>query len=273
MFFIGDQLCSHSRAIADMMTAACLLRGSSDSSFSPDNNRCLQQSYQQRFVTIAALVPLAARALQCIRRYVDVRVVQGIGGHPALSHVLNCLKYCLGILVAAMHGKLQGGDSSGAGLVWYGLACVSVTYAFWWDVSRDWGLECSPCDMKNGGLRGDLMFLPHWSRRGGLYYAAAGLNLVCRFSSLIAAVVVSAEWNDVAMLILGLIEVMVGICTCSSVSTQFVSSGLQKKCLELFSNGMGTSAPPRARHTRPNGCTQLHCCGGEWRPVRDISMQ
>ena len=247
MFFIGDQLCSHSRAIADMMTAACLLRGSSDSSFSPENNRCLQQSYQQRFFTIAALVPLAARALQCIRRYIDVRVVQGIGGHPALSHVLNCLKYCLGILVAATHGKLQGGDSAGAGPVWYGLAFVSVTYAFCWDVSRDWGLECNPCDMKNGGLRGDLMFLPHWSRRGGLYYAAAGVNLVCRFSSLIAAAVVPAEWNDGAMLMLGLIEVIEVKCGFSCLLTQFVSSGLQKKCLELFPNGMGTSASPCAR--------------------------
>ncbi len=240
----------------------------------PDNNRCLQQNYQQRFVTIAALVPLAARALQCIRRYVDVRVVQGIGGHPALSHVLNCLKYCLGILVAATHGKLQGGDSAGAGPVWYGLAFVSVTYAFWWDVSRDWGLECNPCDMKNGGFRGDLMFLPHWSRRGGLYYAAAGLNLVCRFSSLIAAVVVPAEWNDGAMLTLGLIEVIEVKCSVFKLVDSIFFLRFAEEVFGIVSEWNGNKCVAVCSIVSSfNICMQLHCCGGEWRPVRDISMQ
>ena len=210
MFFIGDQLCSHGRAIADLMTVACLTI-SSKSSVEIDREHCLNQSYQQRFITIAVLVPLAGRALQCFRRFVDLRVVQGLGGQQTRNHALNCLKYCLGIAVAAMHGRLHDGESASGTTVWYILAFVSVSYSFWWDVTRDWGLACNPCDMKHGGLREDLLFLPYWSRRGGLYYAAVALNCVARFSGLVAIAVVPSAWKDATMLALGLIEVQISL--------------------------------------------------------------
>ena len=207
MFFIGDQLCSHGRALADALTAVCLAMSNLESSVLLDSDACMQQNYQQRFITIAVLVPLVARALQCIRRFVDVRVIQGIGGPPAFNHLLNCFKYCMGILVASMHSNLHAGDSAGSGIAWYMLACISVAYAFCWDVSRDWGLGCNACDMKHGGLRGDLLFVPHWSPSGGLYYMAAGFNLIARCSGLIAAAAFPAAWKDATMLVLGLIEV------------------------------------------------------------------
>lgn len=212
MFFIGDQLCSHGRAIADLMTVACLAM-SSKLSVEMEREHCLNTNYQQRFVTIAVLVPLAGRALQCFRRFVDLRIVQGFGGQQTRNHAFNCLKYCLGIAVAAVHWHLHDGDSANGSPFWYVLAFVSVAYSFWWDVTRDWGLACNPCDMKHGGLREDLLFLPHWSRRGGLYYAAVALNCVARFSGLIAIALVPSAWKDGTMLALGLIEVQISLRT------------------------------------------------------------
>jgi hypothetical protein len=203
MFFIGDQLCSHSRAIADLMTVTCIALTAQ-----ADDASCLHPSPQQRFITIAVLVPLALRALQCFRRFVDVRVVQGISGRPSRNHVFNCFKYCLGIVVAVTHNMVLEPDiGSGAFAAWFSLACVSTAYAFWWDVTRDWGLGGNLCDLSNGGLRQDLLLIPHWAQRGSLYYVAAGFNLIARLFALAAAVAFPTEWRDATLLLLGLVEV------------------------------------------------------------------
>jgi hypothetical protein len=208
MFFVGDQLCSHNRAIADFLTVTCMFIGDASLLSPSDTASCLDQSRQHRIITIAVLTPLASRALQCFRRYIDVRIVQGISGHPSRNHALNCLKYCLGILVAVSHSSALAAESnSGVSAAWLSLACVSTAYAFWWDITRDWGLGGNLCDLSNGGLRQDLLMLPHWAQHGSLYYMATGFNLVARCCTLVAAVVSPAEWRDVTMLLLGLLEV------------------------------------------------------------------
>ena len=208
MFFVGDQLCSHSRAIADMMTVACLTVSDAAPASQLDSSPCLHRDHQQRLITIAVLLPLASRALQCFRRFVDVRIVQGISGHLSRNHALNCLKYCLGIVVAITHNAVLDVDSgNSAAAAWLALACVSIAYAFWWDITRDWGLAGNLCDLAHAGLRQDLLLLPHWARRGALYYLAVGFNLVARCCVLVAAVAAPVEWRDVMMLALGLIEV------------------------------------------------------------------
>ena len=77
---------------------------------------------------------------------------------------------------------------------WLALACASIAYAFWWDITR--GLGGNLCDLAHGGLRQDLLLLPHWARRGALYYVAVGFNFVARCSVLVAAVAAHVEWRD-----------------------------------------------------------------------------
>ena len=77
-----------------------------------------------------------------MRRWTDVRVVQGVGGAAAMNHVFNCVKYCVGMLVVVMHEGLGGGSSSSEGSLsttsssstaaWFVAACVGIAYAFWY---------------------------------------------------------------------------------------------------------------------------------------------
>jgi hypothetical protein len=208
MFFIGDQLCSHARTLTDMMTAVCLAADNPFFSSSPRNLSCLNSERQSRFIAIAAMLPLAARALQCVRRSLDVSAVQGFGGQPARGHVLNCCKYLLAMLVAATYNDFHRDNAASEVPAWWlVLACTSTAYSFWWDVSRDWGLECNLCDVKHGGLRQDLLLLPRCFHRGGLYYMAAGFNLFARTSSLIAVLAFPRALNGLQPFVLGLIEV------------------------------------------------------------------
>ena len=43
--------------------------------------------------------------------------------------------------------------------------------------------------------------------------------------------------------------------------------------MELFQNGVGTSAALHIACNSRSFVLQLHCGGGEWRPVQDLSMQ
>jgi hypothetical protein len=223
MFFVGDQLCSHSRVLTDMMTAVCLAVDNPFSYSSPGNVSCLNSNRQSRFVAIAVLLPLAARALQCLRRFVDVSAAHGMNSPSARGHAFNCFKYLLGILVAATHNNLHRDNAaSGISAWWLALACASTAYSFWWDVSRDWGLTLNLCDMKHAGLRQDLLMLPHWFRGGGLYYIAVAFNFLARGSSLIAILALPRALSDFQPLALGLIEVDSRRClSCRLLKTYF----------------------------------------------------
>ena len=270
MFFIGDQLCSHSRALTDLMTAVCLAVDNPISPSSPGNLSCLTLNRQSRFIAIAVLLPLAARALQCLRRFVDVSAAQGMSSSSARGHAFNCFKYLLGILVAATHNNLH--VASEIPVWWLALACSSTAYSFWWDVSRDWGLACNLCDMKHAGLRQDLLLLPHWFRRGGLYYIAVAFNFLARGSSLIAVLAFPRALSDLQPLVLGLIEVhsRQGL-SCGLLKTFCRFAGEECGIASEWSGNRSVCAP--GIRVCAHSSLKLHCCGGEWRPVRDLSMQ
>ena len=64
-----------------------------------------------------------------------MRIVQGVRGAAARNHMLNCVKYCMGIVVVVMHERMEGERSAGGGGgggAWLVLACLSIVYAFWW---------------------------------------------------------------------------------------------------------------------------------------------
>ena len=114
----------------------------------------------------SGLLPPAIRAVQCARRYCDMRRVAAPGAHN--PHLLNGLKYVLSMLVvlAAALGPLE---------LWVVLATAATAAATYWDTVQDWGLG----DARRAGLRAGLLARPPVVGRG-VYYWAVGSNAAMR---------------------------------------------------------------------------------------------
>eukprot|EP00004_Rigifila_ramosa_P024271 TRINITY_DN6982_c0_g1_i4.p1 TRINITY_DN6982_c0_g1~~TRINITY_DN6982_c0_g1_i4.p1 ORF type:complete len:776 (-),score=185.63 TRINITY_DN6982_c0_g1_i4:8-2335(-) len=160
--WLGDQFNSMVTFFLDMEFFVCYYTAN-------DSSVCGTVRYGIRPI-IATLPPLW-RLLQCLRRYRDQ--------NRNRVHLLNAFKYASVIFVviwsslsSANHEAGKEGWSS-YDTMWAISAVFASSFAFWWDVRKDWGLgeKNSPHFL----LRNELRY-PPW-----VYYVAVAFNLILRF--------------------------------------------------------------------------------------------
>ena len=204
LFFLADQLCSHVRTLHDLLLVACLAaagggrggagggepwRGAADACMAPGTLRGI--------ALVSGLLPPGIRAVQCARRYRDMRRAAAPGAHN--PHLLNGLKYALSMLVvvAAAAGPLE---------LWVVLAAAATAAATYWDTVQDWGLG----DARRAGLRAGLLARPPVVGRG-VYYWAVGSNAAMRCAwalSISPGALGIALPRDVLALVLAAVELL-----------------------------------------------------------------
>mmetsp|Transcript_7825 Transcript_7825/g.28796 ORF Transcript_7825/g.28796 Transcript_7825/m.28796 type:complete len:834 (+) Transcript_7825:114-2615(+) len=127
-FFLADQLCSQSTAIADLLITFSIAQETSETR------------------AIAATLPLWWRFLQCLRRARDSVVLKR--GGAAKTHLLNAGKYSASIIAIWLRYNASVREDSHTTAVWiiaYVATGFSVCYSLTWDFFCDWSvLEFSP---------------------------------------------------------------------------------------------------------------------------------
>jgi hypothetical protein len=162
-FFIADELNSMMYVFILMEFTVCAyVHG-----WNELDNVC---DYQRSWVTPAVgMLPALWRLLQCIRRYVDNRLM--------FPHLANGLKYLLTIVTIWLAAVSRISHSTAAFALWVLSSFVTSIYAGVWDIYMDWGLleKGSP----NPLLRAQLIY-PPW-----MYYFAMVTNSLLRVSWII----------------------------------------------------------------------------------------
>ena len=138
LFFLADQLCSHVRTRHDLLLLACRAAtgprgaGGEGALWGREDDACLSPAGLRAVALASGLLPPAIRAVQCARRYRDMRR-QSPGARN--MHHYNLLKYAASMLVvvAAALGPREA---------WVMLALAATAGATYWDTVEDCGRGC-----------------------------------------------------------------------------------------------------------------------------------
>lgn len=163
-FWIGDQLCSFIFTISNIPLFVCVYLDK----FSDDWQKCKNSSRTWPIAFGLAIIPFIIRLVQCIKRYVDSKLV---------THLINAGKYGTGILSYLFYFMWSYREKSrGAVFVLWCVinTCYSI-YACSWDFLVDYSVL--QLQSKHLFLRTELMYSNHqWA-----YYVAMLFNLLVRF--------------------------------------------------------------------------------------------
>ncbi|SPO00888.1 related to ERD1 protein, required for retention of luminal ER proteins [Cephalotrichum gorgonifer] len=180
---LADALTSYAKVLADLFVAACMfITPRASATGRPD------RSYGGNFVPLIVAIPSMIRLRQCLIEYFRVRRAPY---HPSTGwggqHLANALKYSTAFPVVILstlvsHSGHTGGPGAGLRFAWFLASLVHSTYAFYWDVAKDWDLTLlNGARERNSpehpfGLRRRTMF-PSWT-----YYAVVAGDLVLRLA-------------------------------------------------------------------------------------------
>ncbi|KAI0087371.1 EXS family-domain-containing protein, partial [Irpex rosettiformis] len=158
-----DQYCSLVYPLSNIYLVACAYSGGLDSTWS----KCLSPKPWGVPFVLASL-PLFARFVQSIRRWVDSRLI---------THLINGGKYGAGIIyyITYYNWRHHGGDRGGDFVLWCIMGTIYATYASAWDFLMDWSLLRPHAAHRL--LRDNLLYSNHIS----LYYIAIVTNVLIRF--------------------------------------------------------------------------------------------
>ena len=140
-FFLADIITSMAKLLQDLFMAIVVLFSSitySRHKFTDGSSVC-SESAKKVIIPIVICLPYWFRFAQCMNRYMDTK--------KRFPHIANAFKYALAhsvTIIGAFHPAFtrSGGSSDGwdAYRVFWLLSCsTSSLYAFWWDVTQDWG--------------------------------------------------------------------------------------------------------------------------------------
>ncbi|KAI0701368.1 EXS family-domain-containing protein [Cytidiella melzeri] len=162
-FWMGDQFCSLIYPISNLYLLACAYSGGLDQTW----NKCLSPGPWGVPFLLASL-PLLARLIQSVRRWVDSRLT---------THLINGGKYAAGIVyyVAYYNWRHHGGGRGGDFVAWCVFGTIYALYASAWDFLMDWSVFRPHAQYPL--LRDNVLY----SNNIPLYYLAIATNLLIRF--------------------------------------------------------------------------------------------
>ncbi|CCL99566.1 uncharacterized protein FIBRA_01584 [Fibroporia radiculosa] len=164
-FFMGDQFCSVVFTLGDLFFVGCAY-----DRHLGNWRICTTGQYWAPAFAFAA-IPLFARFVQSIRRWVDSRLN---------THLINAGKYGTGVIYYFSYylWRATGGQHGPRFVAWLVLGVIYASYAAAWDITMDWSLMRPHA--KHRFLRSDLMYPSYiW-----LYYFAIISDIIIRFEFL-----------------------------------------------------------------------------------------
>ncbi|GJE94840.1 SPX and EXS domain-containing protein [Phanerochaete sordida] len=162
-FWMGDQFCSLVFTLSNLFFIGCAYAGGFDEHWTT----CLvTKDWGVPFVL--ASLPLLARFVQSIRRWVDSRLV---------THLINGGKYFTGVIYYLMYynWRHNGGARGYSFVLWCIFGTLYAVYASAWDLLMDWSVLRPHARRKF--LRDELLYTNYIP----LYYVAIVTNVLIRF--------------------------------------------------------------------------------------------
>lgn len=143
-FFVADELNSLVYSFNGLQVFVCAYANQWTNVSVTCNN-------QYSWVTpVIGMLPAFWRFSQCLRRYYDTR--------QAMPHLFNAIKYFFNMLVIWLAASAKITDYESVHGLWIAASVVASTYAYVWDVRKDWGL----LDKEHGYLRAELAYKWKW---------------------------------------------------------------------------------------------------------------
>jgi len=163
-FWLGDQFCSLIFTLSNLFFVACAYSKGLDVTW----QRCTSPNPNWAVPFVLAIIPLLARAIQSVKRYVDSKLA---------THLINGGKYATGIFYYLFYflWRHQGGSRGGLFAAWVIFGTLYSVYAGAWDLLMDWSLMKPHA--RYHFLRPDLLY----SNIVPVYYFAIISNIALRF--------------------------------------------------------------------------------------------
>ncbi|XP_063705929.1 solute carrier family 53 member 1-like [Culicoides brevitarsis] len=172
-FWMADQTNSMVPIFLDLQTFFCFYSKNSNLSYVDEDNICLTQRSYIR--PIFAMLPAWFRCAQCLRRFVDTKLV--------FPHLVNAVKYTTGILVVVFsvatsvtNEKYRKVTDNPWFYVWVSDAVIFSIYAYAWDVRQDFDLWDCKAQVNTKCLRDELIY-----ESKAFYWFGIFEDLVMRF--------------------------------------------------------------------------------------------
>jgi len=175
--YIGDVLTSMVKPVVDTEGSLCTL--ATYYFLQPKDIERVCTRTGSIIVPLLCALPLWWRFLQCLRRYYDT--------HQRSPHLSNALKYLIMhsvVIMAAYHPVFNDHHTTEWAtyrIIWFCCCAISTLYAYYWDVTHDWGLCTSDPDKKHPTLpllRSNLVF---GDSHAWVYYLAMISNFFLRW--------------------------------------------------------------------------------------------